>query len=283
MADGAPSRRALVTGATRGIGKATALALAGSGWQVAITGRTEWSGEGRDDSDTGRGRPVPGSLEETSDLVSALGVPCLPLVADLHNRPALAAAVDRVADEWGGIDLLVNNAVDTGPGSMVPLLDLTTEWFEAKLDANVVAPLLLVQAVLPGMVERGSGTIIDVTSHTATADPPGPVGQGGWGLGYAASKAAFHRMAPLVAVEFGDRGIRAYNLDPGYVDTERQQANAEALGLVGRYSGAPPSVPGVVIAWLADRPAEVDNGATVRAQKVALTHGLHPDWRPART
>ena len=181
--------------------------------------------------------------------------------------------------EWGGVDLLVNNAVDTGPGSMVPIVELTVAQLETKLAANVVANLVLVQAVLPGMLERGRGTIVDVTSHTATADPPGPVGEGGWGLAYAASKAAFHRFAPLLAVELGHRGIRAYNVDPGYVDTERQQVNAAALGLVGRYSGAPPSVPAAAIAWLVDHPDAVANGQTVKALKTALTHQLHPDWR----
>jgi NAD(P)-dependent dehydrogenase (short-subunit alcohol dehydrogenase family) len=282
MPTGNDQRRALVTGATRGIGKATALALAVGGWDVAVTGRTVRAGDGRDDSDTGQGRPLPGSLEETGALVRAAGVRCLELVADLHNHTALRRAVARVIDGWGGVDLLVNNAVDTGTGSMVTVLDLTVEQLEAKLDANMVAPVILVQSVLPGMVERGAGTIVDVTSHTATADPPGPVGKGGWGLGYAASKAAFHRIAPLVAVELGDQGIRAFNVDPGYVETERQQVNAAALGLVGHYTGAPPSVPAAAIAWLAEHPEDVENGQTVRAQKLALTHGLHADWRPAR-
>jgi NAD(P)-dependent dehydrogenase (short-subunit alcohol dehydrogenase family) len=165
---------------------------------------------------------------------------------------------------------------------MVTVLDLTVAQFLAKLEANVVAPFVLVQAVLPGMVERRGGTIVNVTSHTATADPPGPVGNGGWGLGYAASKAALHRMAPMVAVEHGDQGIRAFNVDPGYVETERQVVNAAALGLVGHYTGAPPSVPGSAIAWLAGNAEAVDNGQTVRAQKLALTHGLHPEWRPGR-
>jgi NAD(P)-dependent dehydrogenase (short-subunit alcohol dehydrogenase family) len=281
MTPGPDRRRALVTGATRGIGKATALTLAEEGWDVAITGRTLRAGEGRDHSDTGSGRPLPGSLEETAALVRRHGAQCLELVADLHDRAALHRAVARVLEEWAGVDLLVNNAVDTGPGSMVTVLDLTVEQLEAKLDANVVAPMVLVKAVLPGMLAQGGGVIVDVTSHTATADPPGPVGKGGWGLGYAASKAAFHRIAPLLAVELGDRGIRAFNVDPGYVETERQQVNAAALGLVGHYRGAPPSVPAAAIAWLAAHPEAVDNGQTVRAQKLALTLELHPDWRPA--
>jgi NAD(P)-dependent dehydrogenase (short-subunit alcohol dehydrogenase family) len=282
MASAPEQRRALVTGATRGIGKATAVSLAEAGWRVAITGRTLRAGEGRDDSDTGAGRPLPGSLEETGAIIRALGGDCLELAADLHRLDGLVDVVAVVVDAWGGVDLLVNNAVDTGPGSMVTVLDLTVAQFEAKLEANVVAPFVLVQTVLPGMLERGGGIIVNVTSHTATADPPGPVGSGGWGLGYAASKAALHRIAPLVAVELGDRGIRAFNVDPGYVETERQVVNAAALGLVGHYAGAPPSVPGAAIAWLAGHPDELDNGQTVRAQKLALTHDLHPDWRPAR-
>jgi len=277
--DALPGRRALVTGATRGIGRATALALAGAGWDVAVTGRTVHRGDGRDDSDTGAGRPLPGSLEETGEGVRDLGRRCLELVADLHDRQGLVAAVDEVEQSWGGIDLLVNNAVDTAPGSMVPILDLTVGQLEAKLAANAVAPFVLIQAVVPGMVARGGGTIVDVTSHTATADPPGPVGQGGWGVAYAASKAAAHRFAPLLAVELGDRGIRAYNVDPGYVETERQVVNAAALGLVGHYRGAPPSVPAAAIAWMVDHPEAFDNGQTVRAQKLALVEDLHPDWR----
>jgi NAD(P)-dependent dehydrogenase (short-subunit alcohol dehydrogenase family) len=281
MGIGQVQKRAMVTGATRGIGRATALALGEAGWDVAVTGRTLRAGEGRDDSDTGGGRALPGSLEETAALVRRSGRNALELVADLHDHSALIDATGRVIAEWGGVDLLVNNAVDTGPESMVPVLALTAAQMQAKLDANVVAQLVLVKAVLPGMLERGGGTIVDVTSHTATADPPGPVGQGGWGLAYAASKAAFHRFAPLLAVELGARGIRAYNVDPGYVDTERQQLNAAALGLAGHYTGAPPSVPAAAVVWLAEHPDEIENGQTVRAQKVALAHGLHPDWRPS--
>ena len=272
----------MVTGASRGIGKATAVALARAGWDVAVTARTAREGDGRDDSDTGRGRPVPGGLDTTAALIEEAGAAALALVADLHDRTSLIAALGTVVDRWGGIDLLVNNAVDTGPGSMVPITELSVERFATKLEANVVAQFVLIGEALPTMLAQGGGTIIDVTSHTATADPPGPVGEGGWGLAYAASKAAFHRFAPLLAIELGDRGIRAYNLDPGYVETERQQANAAALGLAGRYAGAPPSVPASVVVWLAGQPDGVENGATVRAQKVALVHGLHPDWRPDR-
>ena len=277
-------RRALVTGATRGIGKAIALALAGPGWDVAITGRT--SGPVRvgttrtpaegGPSPAGSTRRRPGSGPRPAGGSSSCRRPARPPVA-------CAGPCDRVIADWGGVDLLVNNAVDTGPGSMVPILDLPWLNWRPSWTPTWWRPLVLVQAVLPGMLERGGGIIVNVTSHTATADPPGPVGQGGWGLGYAASKAALHRFAPLLAVEHGCQGIRAFNVDPGYVETERQLVNAAALGLVGHYTGAPPSVPAAAVTWMADHPEEFDNGQTVRAQKLALTHDLHPDWRPARS
>lgn len=273
-------RVALVTGASRGIGKASAIALAEAGFDVAITARTRRAGEGRDDSDVGGNRPVPGSLEETAAAVEACGTRALPVVADLLDRASLESAAATVLDGWGRVDVLVNNAIYTGPGGMVPFLDLDPDLLETRLRANVVAQVVLTQAVLPAMLDAGGGTVVDVSSHVATADPPAPVGQGGWGLGYAASKAAFHRMAGILAVELGERGILAYNVDPGFVDTERQVINAEANGLAGHYRGAPPSVPAAVVAWLATAPdARALQGQSVRAQKLALELGLHPDWR----
>jgi len=276
-ADGRPV--ALVTGASRGIGKAAALALAGAGFDVAVTARTLHRGTGRDDSDVGDDRAVPGSLEETAEAIEARGGRVQPHVADLLDHGSLRAAAAAVLESWGRIDVLVNNAIYTGPGGMVPFMELTVEQLETRLSANVVSQVVMTKAVLPAMLDAGAGVIIDVTSHVAVADPTAPVGRGGWGLGYAASKGAFHRVAGILAVELGDRGLRAYNLDPGYVDTERQVANAAANGLEGHYRGAPPGVPGSVIAWLAAGPDGVANGATVRAQKVALELGLHPDWR----
>ncbi|MDE3086889.1 MAG: SDR family oxidoreductase [Acidobacteriota bacterium] len=277
------TRTALVTGASRGIGKATAVALARAGLDVAVTARTLREGQGVDLSDTGAGRALPGSLETTVSEIEVEGRRGLAVVADLHDHESLRRGVGRVLDEWGRIDVLVNDAVDTGPGSMVRFADLTVDQLERKLLANVVAQAVVIQAALPAMRASGGGVVVDVSSHVATADPLSPVGSGGWGLAYAASKAAFHRFAPILAVELGEEGIRVYNVDPGYVETERQVVNAAALGLEGRYPGAPPSVPAAVISWLATSPeaaATVANGSTVVAQRVALDLGLHPDWRP---
>jgi NAD(P)-dependent dehydrogenase (short-subunit alcohol dehydrogenase family) len=273
--------RAFVTGASRGIGRATAIALARAGLDVAITARTVHEGTAIDESDTGRGRTLPGSLDETAGQIERAGRQAFAVVADLHDRRSLEAAVSRVLDRWGKIDVLVNNAVDTGSGSMVPFSDLTIEQLERKLTANVVAQAVLIKAVLPSMLAAGSGVIVDVSSHVATCDPSAPVGSGGWGVAYAASKAAFHRFAPILALELAGTGIRIHNLDPGYVETERQVVNAAALGLEGRYPGAPPSVPAAVIAWLAVSPEAAElSGQTIKAQRFALDRKLHQDWRP---
>ena len=281
MTASAPRPTVLVTGASRGIGKATAIAFAEAGYDVAITARTLRAGEGRDDSDSGNGQPIPGSLEETGAAIQALGTRALLVAADLFNHESLAQAVATTLQEFGHLDVIVNNAVDTGPGSMVLMEDLTVEQLHSKLTGNVTSQFVVIKAALSSMLERGSGTIINVTSHAGVIDPPAPAGKGGWGLAYAASKAAFHRFATFLALELGDRGIVAYNLSPGFVDTERQLINAKKIGL-GGYQGAPPSVPAAVAVWLAGHPEGVENGSTVMAQKVALQQGLHGDWRPAK-
>ncbi|HMC71645.1 MAG TPA: SDR family NAD(P)-dependent oxidoreductase, partial [Mycobacteriales bacterium] len=100
------------------------------------------------------------------------------------------------------------------------------------------------------------------------------------GYAYAASKAAFHRLAGHLAVDLADDGIVAVNVDPGHVRTERMVANAERLGLEGAYQGAPPSAPAAAVAWLATAPEAVElNGQTISGLKLALDKHLHDDWR----
>jgi len=271
---------ALVTGASRGIGKATAVQLAAAGFDVAVAARTRREGDARDDEHGGR--VIPGSLEATALLIEQSGRRALEVTMDLLDRPSLERGVARVLDEWGHIDVLVNNAVHTGAGSMDHFLDLSVALLETKLEANVVAQFVLAKLVVPPMLERGDGTIVNIISAFATADPPAPAGQGGWGMGYAMSKGAFHRMAGVLAVELGPRGIRAFNVEPGYVLTERMAVNQAALGFEGVYRGAPPSLPAAVVTWLATAPADEAralNGTTVSAQRFALERGLHPDWR----
>ncbi len=270
---------ALVTGASRGIGKATAIALAEGGCDVAVAARTLTEGAGRDDSRPDGGS-LPGGLDTTAAAVAAVGGRALPLVIDLLDPDTLTAAVAAVDAEWGPIDVLVNNAVHTGPGSMTRFLDTAPEHFEQKVQANYLSQLVLIRAVLPAMIERGRGRIINMTSAAGMHDPAAPAGEGGWGLAYSASKAAFHRTAGILAVEHGDDGILCFNVEPGMVLTEKMAINQRALGLEHKYPVAPPSVPASVVAWLATSPEAADhNGETFTAQRFARTAGLHPDWR----
>lgn len=278
-----PRRVAFVTGASRGIGKESAVHLARAGFDVVVTARTVREGEGVDDSDD-RARGVPGSLETTAALIEETGTRALAVPMDLLDRASLGAGVQRVLDEWGRIDVLVNNAVHTGPGSMSHFVDTSVALLETKLQANVLSQVVLIKAVLPGMLERGEGTIVNITSAVAISDPPAPAGQGGWGIAYAMSKGAFHRMAAILAVELGPRGVQAFNVEPGFVLTERMEVNQREHGFEGVYRGAPPSVPASVVAWLATAPpAHGLNGQTITAQRFALERGLHADWRPSRT
>jgi len=271
---------ALVTGASRGIGRACAHALADAGFDLGLTARTLTEGSGIDDSDAGAGAPVEGSLERTAAEVGERGGRAVVHAADLLDLDSLRRAVTGTVEQFGRLDALVLNAVHTGAGSMLRLADITSDLLATKLTANVVAQLVLVQAALPVMLDQGGGRIIAITSYSATHDPPAPVGEGGWGYAYAASKAGFHRLAGFLAVEHGPQGIVAVNVDPGHVMTERMAANAARLGLEGRYAGAPPSAPAAAVAWLASADeAREFNGQTVEGLRLVLERELHPDWR----
>src|SRR3954454_24616965 len=106
-----PVRTALVTGASRGIGKANAIALAEAGFDVAITARTVHEGDGRD---SGSGRVLPGSLDTTEAAIAAAGQRSLPIAMDLMEDASIDAAVRRLIDAWGMPDVLVNNAIYQG-------------------------------------------------------------------------------------------------------------------------------------------------------------------------
>ena len=140
--------------------------------------------------------------------------------------------------------------------------------------------LIYFMGLVPAMLERGGGTVINMTSSAALTDPPGPLGRGGWGFAYAASKSAFHRMAGILQVEFGNRGVRAYNVNPGYVVTEAMRALfGEKNDLAEAHRGAPPEVPAAVIAWLASDPQAYGlAGQTINAQRLCKERDLLPGW-----
>ncbi|MFN8027827.1 MAG: SDR family oxidoreductase [Acidimicrobiia bacterium] len=269
---------ALVTGASRGIGKSVAQWLAKAGYDVAITARTVHEGEAREHSSTLKAsntKPLPGSLDATAALVEAEGREALQVPADLTDFASLGAAA-RIEERWGGIDVLVNNGRYIGPGHMDLMMETPIDLLEKQLQANVLAIIVLCKLVVPGMVAKGGGAIINITSGSAYADPTAAAGSGGWGMGYGISKGAMQRIAGFLNAELGDQGIRAYNVQPNLIATERIAADMGEFGIVG---GAPADVIGAVIKWMVERPEEVPlDGTTIEAQYECWKRDLLPGW-----
>ncbi len=197
-------RRAVVTGASRGIGRAVAERLAAEGADVVITART------LDQHDH-----LSGTLRETADRLSRYGRRVEVLVADLSDPDDVAFLVPAAAERLTGpIDVLVNNAA---AAIYQPLVDYPLRRRLLTFQVNVHAPLELMQAVIPGMLEAGRGWIVNVSSASArlSAGPPFDVHAPGSAMAvYAASKAALNRMTNLMAVELEGTGIRVNTVEP---------------------------------------------------------------------
>jgi len=273
---------ALVTGASRGIGRAGALALAEAGFDVAISARTVKEGDGVAEPNTVRETAtvaVPGSLERTAEEIEERGQKALIVPMDLLDVEAVLGFPQRVLDEWGRIDVLFNNAIFRGLGTLDRIEDLTVESMTNMFTGNFMHQVLLIQAVLPHMVERGSGTIIDMVSGSARHDPPGPPGEGGWGILYSASKAAFGRVAGGINAEHTGAGVKAFNVDPGNVITEARRAAKPDDDYEAGFGSAPAEATGQVVAWLASNPgADRFLGKWIFAPKLCSDLGLIPGW-----
>ncbi len=248
---------ALVTGASRGIGRATAIVLAGRGWDVAFTARTAKEGTGTVPArHADHVVPVPGSLESTASAVTEAGARALPIEMDLLDLDSVRGAADTVLQVWGRVDLLVNNAIAHVAGGHERVLAQDLAVASQLMTGNYLHQLALIQSLLPTMLDRGAGTIVNMASGSATSDPPAPPDEGGWSLAYAASKAAVGRIAGSVNAEFGRRGIRCFNVDPGFVVTDAMRARGGAEDIEAQgFDLAPEDAAGRVIAWLASDPA----------------------------
>jgi NAD(P)-dependent dehydrogenase (short-subunit alcohol dehydrogenase family) len=246
-------RVAFVTGASRGIGRACALELARRGLDVVVTARTVTGAERLEHSSTVKKsatNPLPGSLEATAREARALGAEALVVKLDLARREDWPAAVDAGLARFGRIDVLVNNGRYIGPGHMDPFEDTPVELIEQMILCNVIAPLHLVKICLPVMKRQGGGIMINITSSAGERETPAPIGQGGWGLGYSLSKAAFNRMVPGLAKELRPWNIAVIGLMPGFVGTERMAAELGEFGFDAS-KALPVDNPGRVCAMLA--------------------------------
>lgn len=183
---------AIITGASKGLGRALAAGLAKRGWDLIIDART------------------PGTLEETAQELSAHGVRVVAVtgdVTDAAHRSALLAA----ARDFGGLDLLVNNASALGAAPLTALAELTIDGLREALETNVVAALGLAQEALPLLRAAAAGAVISLSSDAAVE------AYRTWG-GYGASKAALDQLSAVLGVE--EPGLRVWAVDPGDMETE---------------------------------------------------------------
>lgn len=273
---------AIVTGASRGIGRAGALALAEAGFDVVVSARTVREGEGVAEPNSVREDvtlAVPGSLERTAQEVEQRGQRALIVPMDLSDRSSVEALVPTVLEAWGQIDVLYNNAIYRGVGTLDRISDLTMESMTALMAGNFMHQILLIQQVIGHMVQRSSGTIINMVSGSARLDPPGPPGEGGWGILYSASKAAFARVAGGINAEYLGVGLRAFNVDPGNVVTEARRAAKPDDEYSSGFGSEPAEATGQVVAWLATDPgASKFLGKWIFAPKLCSDLGLLPGW-----
>jgi len=191
---------ALITGGSRGLGRALGLALARAGYRVVLVARER------------------APLDEAVAKIRAAGGEAHGIAADVAERDGIAAIVGRTAALVGPPEVLINNASTLGPTPLRLLLDTDCEELSRTLEVNLVGPFRLIKALAGPMVLRGSGTIVNITSDAAVEAYPR------WGA-YGASKAALEQLGRIWAAELEGTGVRVLAIDPGEMDT-RMHADA---------------------------------------------------------
>ena len=199
-------RNALITGASRGIGEAIATRLAMEGANVVVSARTAESGESR----------LPGTLHDTVERIKSAGGQETFIKADLALAAEREALVEQAVATFGPIDILVNNAAIT---YFMPVVDFPEKRFKLMMEVQVYAPFHLAQLVLPGMKERHSGWIVNISSG-AGIHPKQPYQAGArGGTVYGMCKAALERFTTGLASEVYEDGVAVNVVSPGLVAT----------------------------------------------------------------
>jgi NAD(P)-dependent dehydrogenase (short-subunit alcohol dehydrogenase family) len=238
---------AVVTGASRGIGKQTCLALGELGASLVLASRTDEPRE-----------RTPGTLHETADAIRDAGADAWVVKADLAEQADLERLISTTLERHGRVDILVNNAAYTvGKALWAHVPELTRQQWEKGFAVNVTAPLMLIEGFWDSMRANGGGVVVNVTSGAANLQPldasvrlPGSTLPDNGPL-YGASKAALDRMANVIAGEGARHNIAVINVEPGFVLTETMEQTFTETGVDGREMGAiAPAVPARAIAYL---------------------------------
>lgn len=203
-------RTALVTGSSRGIGRAIAQRLAAEGATVAVTAR---SYEPSVSSRAGNSVEIPGTIGETIELIEAAGGQAFGVACDLEDAQQRAALIDHVVDHTGRLDILVNNA---GYADYSIVEDMELETFDRTVEHYVRTPFVLTQNAIPYMRRQGAGWIVNIGSVTGLAPvrPYREYNRTSGDVVYASMKAALHRFTQGVAAELLDSNIAVNVVGP---------------------------------------------------------------------
>jgi NAD(P)-dependent dehydrogenase (short-subunit alcohol dehydrogenase family) len=235
-------RRALVTGGSRGLGRAMAEGLARAGADVAICARSE------------------ADLAPARQAIQALGVRAEAFPMDVRSRASVRRAVDAAVAALGGIDILVN---DAGVNVRKPVLELSEDEWDLVLDTNLKGYFLVAQAVAPQMLARGAGKVINVSSIFGAVAMPNQ-------LAYASSKGGVNMLTKVMALEWAQKGVQVNAIAPTYFETpfvaalrndpKRYRFLVERTPM-GRF-GQPEELVGTVV-YLASRASDFVTGQTL--------------------
>jgi len=219
---------AVVTGASRGIGRAIAVALAVAGADVVCTARSSEASPSK----------LPGTIDQTAREVEALGRRALAIPMNLAKDEEVEAMARRTLAEFGRIDILVNNAGISAPGS---ILDVPVRHWDLVMNVNLRGVYLCIRAFLPTMMEQRSGCIINISSYASWAKES-------WGLAYSVSKAALERLTTGLAGE-----LQPYNIAINALQIERFVASEGFVYLApdaDHSTWDKPEVAGEAVVWL---------------------------------
>ena len=237
------TRSVLVTGASRGLGRALSEELAARGMRVVMVARGE------------------GALRETVDAIRAKGGDVFAVPGDVGAKDEIHRITGAATALVGAIDVLVHNASTLGPVPMTSLLDTTCEDFEQVLQTNLIGPFRMTKVIAGSMVLRGGGLVVHVSSDAAVNGYPN------WGA-YGVSKAALDHLGRTWAAELTDAKVRFVSIDPGEMDT---QMHADAMPDADRASLARPEAVAKRIADVIARDAGFESGARIEAAQWSLS------------